>query len=67
MQRGELENIRAELRGVTTLLLAAVGRTRGETGVTLSANHLFAVVFGGKDLQRRLNDASTETVNVHDK
>ena len=42
---------RAELRGVTALPLAAVGCTRRETGVALAADHLFAVILGGKDLQ----------------
>ena len=41
----------------------AVGGTRGETGVALAADLLFAVVFGGQDLQRGLNDTTTETVN----
>ena len=35
----------SELVRVATLLLAAVSGTRGQTGITLAANHLIAVVF----------------------
>ncbi len=38
-------NSRAELRRVTASPLAAVGRTRGKTGVALAANLLVTVVF----------------------
>ena len=31
------------------------------TYVALSANHLIAVVLGGKSLERRLNDTTTQT------
>ena len=41
----------------------AVGGTRGEPGIALAADLLLAVVFGGQDLQRRLNDTTAETVN----
>jgi len=46
---------------VTTLALAAVGGTRRETSVALAADHLVAVELGGKSLERRLNDTTTET------
>jgi hypothetical protein len=46
---------------VATLLLAAVGGTGRETSVALAANLLVAVVLGGKDLERGLNDTTTET------
>ena len=46
---------------MTTLALTAVGRTRGETGVALAANLLLAVVLAGKNLERGLNDTTTET------
>jgi len=46
---------------VTALLLAAVGRPRRETGVALSADHLLAVVLGGKGLERWLDDTTTQT------
>jgi len=46
---------------VATLLLAAVGGTGRETSVALAADGLVAVVLGGKGLERRLNDATTET------
>ncbi|KAI8807388.1 hypothetical protein BJ742DRAFT_812553 [Cladochytrium replicatum] len=53
--------LRAELVGVSALLLSAVGGTRGETSVAFSANHLVAVVLGCKHLQRGFNDTTTET------
>jgi len=46
---------------VTTLLLAAVSGSRWETGVALSADHLFAVVLGGQSLERWLDDTTSET------
>jgi hypothetical protein len=46
---------------VSTLALTAVGGTWWETGVALAANHLVAVVLGGKGLERWLNDTTTET------
>jgi hypothetical protein len=55
--------LRSELVGVTTLALAAVGSTGRETGVALAADHLVAVELGGKSLERRLNDTTTETEN----
>lgn len=39
----------------------AVDSPRGQAGVALAADHLVAVVLGGKRLQRRLNDTTTET------
>ena len=39
------DNSRAELRGVSTSPLAAVGGTGWETGVALAADLLVAVVF----------------------
>jgi hypothetical protein len=39
----------------------AVDSPRWQTCVALAANHLVAVVLGGKRLERRLNDATTET------
>lgn len=36
-------------------------KMRGFTYVALSANHLLAVVLGGKGLERWLNDTTTET------
>jgi predicted ABC-type sugar transport system permease subunit len=50
-----------ELIGVATLLLAAVSGTRRKTGIALAADHLLAVVLGGKSLQGGLNDTTTET------
>jgi hypothetical protein len=50
----------AELVGVTALLLAAVGGTGRETSVALAADGLVAVVLGGKGLEGRLNDTTTE-------
>lgn len=47
-----------ELRGVSARSLSAVGSTRGESGVALSADLLVAVRLGGKDLERGLNDTS---------
>lgn len=42
--------------------LPAVGRTWGQTSVALAANLLVAVVLGGQDLQRGLNDTATKTI-----
>ena len=49
---------------MAALLLAAVGGSRRQSGVALSANHLFAVVLGREGLERRFNDATTESVLV---
>ena len=46
---------------MSTCPLAAVGGTRRETGVALAADLLVAVVLGRQDLQRRLNETTTET------
>ena len=51
----------SELVGVTTLLLAAVGGSGGQTSVALSADHLLAVVLGGKGLERGFDDTTSET------
>ena len=39
----------------------AVDSPRGQAGVALAADHLVAVVLGGKGLERGLNDTTTET------
>lgn len=46
---------------MSTLLLTAVGGSRWQTGVALSADHLLAVVLGGKSLEGGLDDTATET------
>jgi hypothetical protein len=46
---------------VSTLLLAAVGGSRWQPGVALSADHLLAVVLGGKGLEGGFDDTATET------
>ncbi|OAL03126.1 hypothetical protein IQ06DRAFT_292350 [Phaeosphaeriaceae sp. SRC1lsM3a] len=51
----------AELVGVAALLLTAVDSPRWQTCVALAADHLVAVVLGGERLERRLDDATTET------
>lgn len=48
---------------MAALLLTAVGGSRRETGVALSADHLVAVVFGGQRLERGLDDATSQTEN----
>ena len=53
--------LNTELVGVATLLLAAVSGTRRKTGIALAADHLLAVVLGGKSLQGGLNDTTTKT------
>jgi hypothetical protein len=53
----------SELVGVTALLLTAVGGSRGKAGVALSADHLFAVVFGGEGLEGGFDDTASETEN----
>ena len=53
--------LRAKLRSVTALLLAAVLGTRWETGIALSANSLVAVEFLGQESQGRIVDPSAET------
>jgi len=50
----------AELVGVSALALAAVGGTRGKTGIALAADHLVAVELGGKSLERGLDDATAQ-------
>lgn len=51
----------AELRGTSTALLAAVDGTGVHAGIALAANHLILVILAGKDLERRLNDSTTQT------
>ena len=46
--------------GVTTLLLAAVDSAGGKASVALAADHLLAVVLGGKGLEGGLDDTTTE-------
>lgn len=41
----------AEVRGVAALLLAAVGRTRVEASVAVTADELVAVVLTSEDLE----------------
>jgi hypothetical protein len=53
--------LNTELVGVATLLLAAVSGTRRKTSIALAADHLLAVVLGGKSLQGGLNDTTTKT------
>jgi hypothetical protein len=52
---------RPELARVTTGAFSAVSGTWGEASVAFTADLLVAVVFGGKGLQRRFDDAATET------
>ena len=47
---------------MTALALTAVGGTRRETSVALSANLLVAVVLAGEHLERGLDDSSSESV-----
>ena len=42
---------------MTTLSFAAVGGTRMESGVTLTTDHLLAVVFGGERSHAGLDDS----------
>ena len=56
--------VETDLGGVSAGALAAVGGARRETGVTLSADHLVAVVGLSKDTERGLDDTSTETFRV---
>lgn len=46
---------------MSTGALPAVGGTRWEARVALAADLLIAVVFGGENLERGLNDTTTET------
>lgn len=50
-----------ELARVSTRPLPAVGSPWWETGVALSADLLVTVVLGSEDLERWLDDTSTET------
>jgi hypothetical protein len=54
---------RRRMRGWTWLwrMTYAVDSPRWQTCVALAADHLVAVVLGGKGLERGLNDATTET------
>lgn len=51
----------AEVIRVTTFGLAAISGTWMEPGVTLTADHLVAVVLLGQDAQRGLNDTASQT------
>jgi hypothetical protein len=51
----------AELGSTSTALLAAVDGTGVHAGIALAANHLILVILAGKNLERRLNDSTTET------
>ena len=42
------------------LLLPAVGRARGQTGVAFAADHLVAVVLGREGFQAGLDDAAAQ-------
>ena len=55
--------LRSKLVRVAALLLSAVRRPWGKSGVALSANHLVAVVLSGQHLQGRLNCSSTKAKN----
>ena len=46
---------------MTALLLSAVGGSRGESRVALSADHLVAVVLSGEDLQGGLDGTTAQT------
>ena len=48
---------------MTTFLLTAVGGTRWQTSIAITADHLLAVVLTGKNHQGRLNDSTTEAQN----
>ena len=54
---------RPELARVTTGAFSAVGGTWGEASVAFTADLLLAVIFGGKSLQGRFNNATAETEN----
>ena len=51
----------AQLVGMSTLLLAAVGGTRREAGIALAADLLVAVVLTSKHSKRGLNHTTTKT------
>ncbi|KAG5890652.1 hypothetical protein JTB14_034940 [Gonioctena quinquepunctata] len=51
----------AQVVGVTTLGLSAVGSPRVQSSVALAADHLVAVVLLGQNTQRRLDDTSSQT------
>lgn len=53
----------AQLVGVTALLLSAVGSAGGKTSITLTADHLVAVVLTGQHLKRGLNGTTSKTKN----
>lgn len=50
----------AEVVGVSTLLLAAVGSSGVKTGIALSANHLVTVVLHGQDAESGFNNTTSE-------
>ena len=52
---------------VSTFALAAVCRLRGQPGVTLTADHLFALELAGKSGERGLNLDGTETTSTETK
>ena len=51
----------AQLVGVTTLSLSAVGSSRWQSSVTFTANRLFTVVLGSQGFQRWLNDTTSQS------
>lgn len=46
----------AQVVGVATLLLTAVGRSRVQTSIALATDHLVAVVLLSQDTERWLDD-----------
>lgn len=53
----------ADVVGVSTLLLTAVGGTGVKSSITLPTDHLFTVVLLGQALQCGFNDTSSQTEN----
>ena len=51
----------SKLARVATLLLAAVLSARGQAGIALAANHLFAVEGLGKRCKSGVNNTTTQT------
>jgi hypothetical protein len=54
--------LRSQLIRMSTAPFTTICSARRETGITFAANHLFAVVFRRKCLERRLDNSTTKTI-----
>ncbi len=55
--------LRSQLVGVTAFLLAAISRSRRQTGVAFPADHFVAIVFAGEGFEGGFDDTAAKTEN----